>query len=150
LLPSVRVTVPTSEGLMPFSCGVPVPAGTGGHRAAHSPSQVDFDGLAVSLSNTYNVRPLLSTTTLPKLPTSAVASFGAAVVLWLELLCGAAAGVVSPLPQAVRVARPRTAVAATKAKRFMVAAPREGVGFDTFHTDTSRRRFSRYVGVIVT
>lgn len=48
--PSARVTSPSSSGSVP-AAAVALPAETTGQVAAHAPSQVDFGGFAVSLSN---------------------------------------------------------------------------------------------------
>src|SRR3954453_6331281 len=114
LLPSDRVTVLTSEASIPLSCGVPSPAFTAGHLDRQSPWQ--FDLPAASLSKTYTVRPLPSTTILPRSPTVAVASFAAPAAGWLagaELL--GAEPYPEPLPpQAVSPPRPSTITPTTR------------------------------------
>jgi len=85
----------------------------------------DFGGFEVSRSYTYRVRPVPSTTILPRFPTVAVDSLAAPAVAGADALgagvfCGADAALAPP-PQAVRVASPSTAVPASRASRFIRA-----------------------------
>ncbi len=73
MLPSARVTVPTSLASMPLSCGVSV-ATAGGQVVAQAPLQLDIGGLAVSLSKRYRVKPAPSVTIVPRVAEVAVCS----------------------------------------------------------------------------
>src|SRR5262249_53613953 len=63
-VPSARVTVPTWSAEMPFSVGRPS-VNAGGQICAHLPSQLDFGGFGVSLSNRYSTKPAPSVTACP-------------------------------------------------------------------------------------
>src|SRR5919108_4109294 len=66
MVPSSRLTVPSSAwSTPPPACGLPVTM-TGGQAAAHAPLQVEVPLL--SASNRYMVRPWASTRNLPGMP----------------------------------------------------------------------------------
>ena len=121
--------------------------------AATSPGTVTvavrLDGSRCPCRTRTAVRPVPSTTILPKLPTSAAASFAPTTrAAWLLVLLGAACRL-SSSPQAVRAARPSTDDADEDAQTLHDSLP-HGWPFYTTHTDGRADRFKpRRVIVVV-